>query len=81
MRLIDKDELTSTIKHLIEQTQKMYGITARNFAVSCMMRVEEAPVIDIVQCKDCIHKYDGDCPIEWPKTDDDYCSYGERNEK
>ena len=35
----------------------------------------------IVQCKDCIHLHDHDCPITWGKTDDDYCSFGERNDE
>ena len=33
---------------------------------------------DIITCGQCMHKYDGDCPISWGKTDDDYCSYAER---
>lgn len=30
-------------------------------------------------CKNCRHNgsYDTDCPINWPKDDNDYCSYFE----
>lgn len=33
---------------------------------------------EIIRCKDCIHKYDHDCPIDWDKTDSDFCSFAER---
>ena len=33
----------------------------------------------VVRCEECIHNHEhGDCPINWAKADDDYCSYGER---
>lgn len=35
----------------------------------------------VVYCKDCIHLHDHDCPIDWGKTDDDYCSFGERKDE
>lgn len=44
-------------------------------------RIEDLPVADVVEvvrCKDCIHARDRDCPIDWPKNGEDYCSYGER---
>lgn len=33
---------------------------------------------EIIMCKDCIHIHDNDCPIDWGKTDYDFCSYAER---
>ena len=42
-------------------------------------RVCNTPIINIVQCKECV--YNGeytDCPLNgYPKTDDSFCSYGE----
>lgn len=34
----------------------------------------------IVNCKDCRHNgsFDTDCPISWPKDDDDFCSFAEK---
>jgi len=49
--------------------------------------LRDAPSIDIVCCKECMHNgsYDTDCPFGWrngewnmPKPCD-FCSYGERN--
>lgn len=37
--------------------------------------------VKVVRCKDCIHLHDHDCPIDWGKTDDDYCSFGEREDE
>lgn len=36
--------------------------------------------VEVVRCKDCIHMRDLDCPINWPKTEEDFCSFGERRE-
>ena len=36
---------------------------------------------ELVRCKDCIHLHDRDCPIDWGKTDDDYCSFGEQEDE
>ena len=33
---------------------------------------------EIIMCKDCTHIHDNDCPIDWGKTDYDFCSYAER---
>ena len=40
--------------------------------------ISEMP--EIIRCKDCRHNgsYDTDCPISWPKDEDDFCSYSER---
>lgn len=32
----------------------------------------------VVLCRDCMHYTDHDCPISWGKTEDDFCSFGER---
>ena len=65
-----------------------------NGVVYMAQRIEEAPSIDIVFCRDCEYKrlYDeGDtkyyyCALEdrpnrqWSVDDTDFCSYGERRE-
>ena len=33
---------------------------------------------EIIRCRDCIHAHDHDCPVNWGRTDDDYCSWAER---
>lgn len=33
---------------------------------------------EIIRCKDCCHIHDGDCPISWGKTEEDFCSFAER---
>lgn len=40
--------------------------------------IPAADVVEVVRCKDCIHAGDRDCPIDWPKNGEDYCSFGER---
>ena len=35
---------------------------------------------EIIRCHDCIHAHDHDCPISWRRTDDDYCSWAEKEE-
>ena len=44
-------------------------------------RIEEAPSIDIVRCKECTERDDDWC-MYWGNVinPDDFCSYGERNE-
>ena len=32
----------------------------------------------LVRCKDCKHETDHDCPINWGKTGEDFCSFAER---
>ncbi len=39
----------------------------------------EVPSIDIVRCKECIHRLEEGRCVRW--LDDDYCSYGEREDK
>jgi len=33
---------------------------------------------EIIMCRDCIHAHDHDCPVNWGRTEDDYCSWAER---
>lgn len=33
---------------------------------------------EIIRCRDCIHAHDHDCPVNWGRTEDDYCSWAER---
>ena len=40
--------------------------------------VSDRDFVEVVRCKDCIHADDRDCPIDWPKNEEDYCSFGER---
>ena len=41
---------------------------------------EDLAQLEIISCKNCRHNgsYDTDCPISWPKDEDDFCSYSER---
>ena len=80
MRLIDADTLIDFIDcgHL------------RNPGESCFSEcdvvgmLEARPTIDaveVVRCKECIHVRDNDCPLTgWARSDEDFCSYGEREE-
>ena len=59
----------------------------RNSGVTHWMPLPELPkegggedVVEVVRCKDCIHAGDRDCPIDWPKNGEDYCSFGERRD-
>lgn len=40
-------------------------------------QIDSLELVEVVRCKDCIHLHDNDCPIAWPKTKGDFCSYGE----
>lgn len=40
--------------------------------------IPSADVVEVVRCKDCIHAGGRDCPIDWPKNGEGYCSFGER---
>lgn len=42
--------------------------------------VSDHDFVEVVRCKDCIHAGDRDCPIDWPKNGEDYCSFGERRD-
>ena len=35
----------------------------------------------ITHCKDCKHETDHDCPINWGKTGEDFCSFAEKREE
>lgn len=36
---------------------------------------------ELIRCKDCKHETDHDCPINWGKTGEDFCSFAERKEE
>lgn len=46
--------------------------------ISDVMNLPATDVVEVVRCRDCIHIRDLDCPIFWPKTEEDFCSFGER---
>ena len=71
-RYIDADALIKEIKQDIADN----GLTER----FVYYRIEEAPSIDIVRCKECrwYKDFDG-CFFSTAEVDeDDFCSYGER---
>lgn len=83
-RYIDVDAIVEEMDRYLEQCTKV-GIVVDG--ETCFYKVNEllayaptADVVEVVRCKDCCHIFDGDCPITWEKTDDDFCSYGERRE-
>ena len=49
-----------------------------NKAITTQIKAMPSAQPEIIMCKDCIHKYDHDCPIDWGKTDSDFCSFAER---
>ena len=46
----------------------------------CSWRTEDAVWVKVVRCKECVHNGEfTDCPLNgYAKTDDSFCSYGER---
>ena len=36
---------------------------------------------ELIRCKDCKHETDHDCPINWGKTGEDFCSFAEKREE
>lgn len=78
-RYIDADALTKEIKQDIIDD----GLTERYV----FYRINEAPSIDIVRCKECKHNPKGigwvSCPMTGTNTrkPDDFCSYGCREEE
>ena len=93
MRAIDGDALIERIKDYpygyrgmikneIEQMPTL-DVVPTDYHDKCMkVEIEKRMALEpIVRCKDCIHLHDHDCPIDWGKTDDDYCSFGERKDE
>lgn len=76
-RLIDADRLLRP-----QVMSKYYHLANGDIAIP-VIDIKHAPPVDaveVVRCKDCIHTHDHDCPITWDKTENDYCSYGERKD-
>ena len=77
-KLIDAEELKKKITG--ETIMKEWGKVLVNTVIEHQPAVD---AVEVVRCKDCIHRDDGKCPMEdnnpWYETDDnDFCSYGER---
>lgn len=73
------DRLECAIAHI--NTSVDIDPWAQKLAVESMrMRITliKSGQTEIIRCKDCIHKFDHDCPIDWGKTDSDFCSFAER---
>ena len=75
MRLIDADALTKEIKQDIADN----GLTERYV----FYRINEAPSIDIVFCKECKYYKQSEAFCEngnglWQAGDECFCNYGER---
>lgn len=82
-RYIDADALTTHIKNMPWKMTSVAEIARGIF----LLTVEEAPtadVVEVVRCKDCVHKGDAFCMAgDFPLTKENencYCSYGERRE-
>lgn len=35
---------------------------------------------ELIRCEYCCHLHDHDCPVDWPKQPNDFCSWAERRE-
>ena len=77
MRMIDADALIKEIKIDIEDD----GLQEK----MVFYRINEAPSIDIVRCKECKYYVNGQCwksdgldKLDGNVADDDFCSRGER---
>ena len=71
----------SSVRELYEHVQE-HGLSDMwsggvNAAIDIIIALPSAQP-EIIMCKDCIHIHDNDCPIDWGKTDYDFCSYAER---
>ena len=78
MRMIDADALIKEIKMDIEDD----GLQEK----MVFYRINEAPSIDIVRCKECKYYVNGQCwksdgldKLDGNVADDDFCSRGERD--
>ena len=95
MRLIDADALMEALGITdmdceMCELQSGYGYycSRSNDFIDACIAIEQAPTIDLVRCEECRYlKHDAD--YQWcgmigvgcEKVDDDYCSYGERDER
>ena len=91
MRLIDADALNDRMYHEAFETDT----DMQRWDSGCWIRykmfenaIAEAPIIDIVRCKDCKNHEDFPtgispitCSLSWGGVfENDFCSYGERKE-
>ena len=78
MRPIDADVL----KHMVESmnfAQPFMDVTRVLYGVG--IEIDNAPTIDVVEvvrCKDCKHNESSWCPMRMFPSNQDFCSYGER---
>lgn len=79
-RYIDYDAIDYKHYQLHDKSEEFL-----NGVIYMAQRIEEAPSIDIVRCKECVKRMRDDCPMcngckldRVPTEDDDFCSYGER---
>ena len=71
MTLIDIDPLKERIDKEVKEGKVLDG-----WAFFIKVYLDSEPHIDIVRCKECIHRLEEGRCVRW--LDDDYCSYGER---
>ena len=86
---IDKEKLLQKLSRMIdycENDNKVNGLTALFQVGDAIMDCPTADVVQVVRCKDCIHRDPEDkkcdCSFQarggiFPMSDDDFCSYGE----
>ena len=72
-RLIDADEIRKYIIGIDPYNREFVGRV--KYALQLVPTVD---AVEVVRCKECRHRHDGDCPISWGKTDEDFCSFAER---
>lgn len=87
MRLIDADALISTLENQDYSfaPNTLEGWTPQDMTRAEICDINNAPTVDIVQCKDCKHyrtRWYGFCELigneNIHREDNDYCSKGER---
>lgn len=69
------DGFNNLLKEIDETNYLFVGTINPEFIKMAIYALEQP---EIIQCKDCIHIHDNDCPIDWGKTDYDFCSFAER---
>ena len=77
-RYIDYDAIDYRNDRLHDKSEEFL-----NGVIYMAQRIEEAPSIDIVRCKECKHYTEAEgCLLEDNSTRqaDDFCSYGERKD-
>ena len=82
--IIDRQAATELIKNYCENGCQL---AEDNWCPSCqreqfvkLLKCLPSTQPEIIRCRDCIHAHDHDCPVNWGRTDDDYCSWAEKEE-